>query len=107
MDIKEFKNLTKNINEYSADEVDMFNFMTDEELEQYQYDLDCDTGNLSNWDDVRAFYTLKNKAERYEKALEQISQIGYSDKFGGGWTYTGEYHARCMKIAMETLKKSY
>jgi hypothetical protein len=53
------------------------------------------------------YNSLLKKIEKYELALEEISLVGYSEKFGGGWTYTGENHARCMKIAMETLKKSY
>ncbi len=54
-----------------------------------------------------AINNLLQENKRLSEALNEISQIGYSDKFGGGWTYTGEHHARCMKIAMETLKKYF
>lgn len=59
MEIKEFKKYTNNLNEFSADEVDEFEFMRIDELESYQDELERDTGNLSNWDHIRAFITLK------------------------------------------------
>jgi hypothetical protein len=49
---------------------------------------------------------LLKKIERYELALEEITLVGYSENFGGGWTYTGEYHAKCMNIAREALENN-
>ncbi len=34
--------------------------MTSDELNSYQRELENDTGNLSGWDHLRAFYTLKS-----------------------------------------------
>lgn len=47
---------------------------------------------------------LIRTVERYEKALEDISKVGWSDRFGGGFSYTGENHAECIKIAKQTLE---
>lgn len=48
---------------------------------------------------------LIRTVERYEKALEEISKVGWSDSFGGGFSYTGENHAECMKIAKQALEE--
>lgn len=69
MEIKEFKKYTNNLHEYSADEVDDFQFMNDDELRVYQDELERDDGdNLSSWDHIRAFITMKKKIMDLEKA---------------------------------------
>lgn len=60
MDLKQFKNLTSNLSAFTAQEIDDFNYMTSDELNSYQRELENDTGNLSDWDHLRAFYTLKS-----------------------------------------------
>lgn len=59
MELKEFKEYTTNLHEHSADQVDDFEFMSNDELESYQDELERDTGNLSDWDHIRAFITMK------------------------------------------------
>jgi hypothetical protein len=62
MDIKEFNQYTDNLEAYSASEVKEFEFMTDEELKEYQIDLEeADGGNISTWDHIRALFTMKKK----------------------------------------------
>ena len=58
MEIKQFKKLTSNLSEFTADEIDNFTFMSSDELNNYQSELEIDAGNLSEWDHLRAFYTL-------------------------------------------------
>jgi hypothetical protein len=79
------------------------------ELQEKVEGLEVENGDMAEKHAEKdiAINNLSQDYKRLKEALEEISQIGYSDKFCGGWTYTGEYHARCMKIAMETLKKSY
>ncbi|MCM3366028.1 hypothetical protein HKK70_08690 [Bacillus safensis] len=60
MDPKHFKKLTSNLSAFTAQEIDDFNYMTSDELNSYQRELENDTGNLSDWDHLRAFYTLKS-----------------------------------------------
>lgn len=72
MDIKEFKQYTNNLDAYSASDIDKLTPMTDEELENYQYELDNDTGNTSTWDDARAFYTLKMRNKELESQLSEL-----------------------------------
>lgn len=59
MDLKNFKLLVQNTSNFSADEVDDFELMNGDELKEYQEDLELDSGTLSDWDHIRAFYTLK------------------------------------------------
>ncbi|MEW3992194.1 hypothetical protein [Bacillus altitudinis] len=60
MDLKQFKSLTSNLSAFTAEEIDDLSYMTNEELNSYQRELEDDTGNLSGWDHLRAFYTLKS-----------------------------------------------
>ncbi|MDM5298200.1 hypothetical protein QUF51_08505 [Bacillus pumilus] len=60
MDLKQFKKLTSNLCAFTAAEIDEFNYMTSDELNSYQRELENDTGNLSDWDHLKAFYTLKS-----------------------------------------------
>ncbi|MGA4713033.1 hypothetical protein [Bacillus safensis] len=60
MDLKHFKKLTSNLSAFTAEEIDDFKYMTSDELNSYQRELENDTGNLSDWDHLRAFYTLKS-----------------------------------------------
>jgi hypothetical protein len=72
MEFKEFKNYTKNTHAYTASEVEELEPMTDIELEQYQYELDEETGNLSNWDHIRAIITLKKKNKELESQISEL-----------------------------------
>ncbi|PRS48137.1 hypothetical protein [Bacillus sp. MZGC1] len=60
MDLKHFKKLTSNLSAFTAEEIDDLCWMTSEKLNGYQRELENDTGNLSDWDHLRAFYTLKS-----------------------------------------------
>lgn len=60
MDLKHFKKLTSNLSAFTAEEIDDFKYMTSDELNSYQLELENDTGNLSGWEHLRAFYTLKS-----------------------------------------------
>lgn len=70
MDIKEFKKYTNNLDQYSADEVDSFEVMNDIELEEYQREVEFDTGNLSDYDHIRAIITFKKKLEFWKGLAE-------------------------------------
>lgn len=70
MDINELKKYTKNLDSYTAREVEELTFMTIEEFEKYQYEIEHDTGNTSTWDDIRAIFTLKHQIERLEKVIK-------------------------------------
>ncbi|MCP9283523.1 hypothetical protein [Bacillus safensis] len=60
MDLKHFKKLTSNLSAFTAKEIDDFSYMTSDELNWYQRELENDTGSLSGWEHLRAFYTLKS-----------------------------------------------
>lgn len=59
MKLKEFKNYTKNLDQYTAEEVDRLEVMTFEELDSYQREIEYDSGNLSDWDHIRAVITFR------------------------------------------------
>lgn len=67
LDINEFEKYTKNLDAYSISEVKELTVMTEDEFEQYQYELDHATGNLSDWDNVRAIITLKSQIEEWKE----------------------------------------
>jgi len=82
MEISEFKKYSKNLDAYTAREVEELTPMTVEELDTYQYELDHDTGNLSTWDNIRAIVTLKkqvveqhDKLVNYEQSLREIKEV--------------------------------
>ncbi len=60
MELRYFKNLTSNLSAFTAQDIDDFTFMSSDELNNYQRELENDAGNLSEWDHLRAFYTLKS-----------------------------------------------
>lgn len=51
------------------------------------------------------------KAEAREKklreAIEEIKRLGYSDRWGGGYIYTGDSHATAVRIAARILASLY
>lgn len=59
MDIKELKKYTNNLHLYTAEDVYSLKAMTDDELEDYQREVEYDSGNLSNFDHIRAIITFK------------------------------------------------
>jgi hypothetical protein len=72
MELKEFKQYTKNLHAYSAEEVEELQPMTPIELEQYQHEVERDTGNLSDWDHVRAIITFKKRIRQLESQLTEL-----------------------------------
>lgn len=60
MELKQFKKLTSNLSAFTVQDIDEFVFMSSNELNKYQRELENDAGNLSDWDHLRAFYTLKS-----------------------------------------------
>lgn len=69
MEIIEFKKYASNLDSYTAEDVDEFEFMNEDELRVYQDELERDDGdNLSTWDHIRAFITMKKKIMDLEKA---------------------------------------
>lgn len=69
MDINEFKKYTIDLSQFTAADVDEFTLMRSDELDEYQTELERDSGNLSDWDHLRAFITLKAKVKMYEDIL--------------------------------------
>jgi endonuclease I len=67
MEISEFKKYTKNLDAYTLREVDEFKIMTEQEFESYQNELENDTGNLSEWEHIRAIFTLKHQIEQWKE----------------------------------------
>ncbi len=61
MEIKDFKKYTNNLSAFTADDVEGFELMSDRELQEYQIVLEDDPDELSQWDHIRAFYTMKDK----------------------------------------------
>lgn len=72
MDISEFKKYTTNLNAYTLSDVDELTVMTEKEFEHYQYEFDHDTGNLSDWDHLRASVTLKRQIEDWKELFYLI-----------------------------------
>lgn len=70
MDIQELKKYTNNLEKYSAADVDSLEFMTDEELEDYQREVEHDSGNVSNFDHIRAIITYKEKIDFWKDLVE-------------------------------------
>lgn len=74
MEISEFRKYINYIDEYRPSDIEDFKFMTDDELYEYQDELEFDNGNLSNWDHIRAFITMKKK-------LYDSENIPYIDNY--------------------------
>lgn len=70
MEFKVFQKYTKNIEQYSAYEVDKLTAMPEEELDNYQKELEFDTGNLSDWDHIRAGITFRQTIEQLQEQVE-------------------------------------
>ena len=45
----------------------------------------------------------QEQMERYEKALKEITNVGWSESFGGCHSFTGENHAKCIDLAEKAL----
>jgi surface antigen len=73
MEYNDFKQYTNNTNLYTADEVAEMEPMTDNELEQYQNEVEHDSGNLSEWDHCRAIITFKKKIFQLEQEKAEWS----------------------------------
>lgn len=61
MKFEQFKKLAMDIDAFQPSEIEEFELMTDKELDKYQFELESCSGNLSDWDHTRAFFTLKYK----------------------------------------------
>lgn len=72
MDFNNFKLLAHNTSNFSADEVDDFELMNGDELKEYQEDLEVDSGTLSAWDHMRAFFTMKAAIMGLSKMLTEV-----------------------------------
>ena len=83
MDIQELKKLTLNLDAYTAADVLELEVMTEEELSQYQYEIEHDTGNQSTWDAIRAIITLKKRFVDLEAEIKTVHSIleSYQDKY--------------------------
>ncbi|MFC8686028.1 hypothetical protein [Brevibacillus porteri] len=76
MTIDEFKKYAIDLKRFNVAEVEELILMQPDELDQYQTELERDTGNLSNWDHFRAFITMKAKVKTYEDvALNHTNSI--------------------------------
>ncbi|MEK3821387.1 hypothetical protein MKY20_20140 [Cytobacillus sp. FSL W8-0315] len=73
MDLKKFMKLTGNPDQYSARDVADLTLMTDAELSDYQYEIEFDTGNLSDWDHIRAVMTFKDKIYEQQQEIERLN----------------------------------
>ena len=69
MDIKELEMYTYNLKTYSAQDVKELEEMTDDELWEYQHEVEFGTGNLSDWDHIRAIITFRKKILELEYRL--------------------------------------
>ena len=49
------------------------------------------------------FKQQQQQIERFEKALKEIRNVGWSESFGGCHSFTGENHARCIDLAEKAL----
>lgn len=58
MDLKHFKKLTSNLSAFTAKEIDDFSYMTSDELNWYQRELENDTGSLSGWEQLGTFKSI-------------------------------------------------
>lgn len=61
MELHEFKKYARNLNEFSVDEMQDLELMSDEELDWYQDELERGTGNLSDYHHLRVLFTLRSK----------------------------------------------
>ena len=74
MEIKEFKKYAIDLDYFTAYDVDTFEFMTDEDLFDYQTDLERNDGdNLSCLDHLRALFTMKKRID--ELSNEKINPM--------------------------------
>lgn len=72
MDLKTFKALAINTNEFTADQIDNFKLMSSEELISYQKNLEVDGGFSSKWNHLRAFFTLKAAIIELKDTLNKV-----------------------------------
>lgn len=68
MEISELRLYNKSLDSYTALDVEELEPMTDNELDDYQYEIENDTGNTSVWDDTRAIISFRKQI--YERDLE-------------------------------------
>lgn len=66
MDMNKFKLYTKNLDAYTVRDVGELEFMTDAELDEFQHELEEDSGNISNWDLCRMVITMRKKIHELE-----------------------------------------
>lgn len=74
MDIKDFRKYARNLSYYAVSDVDEFTFMTNKELDEYQDEVEQDTGNTSNWDDCRAIITFRKIIEELSEKIEYLQK---------------------------------
>jgi hypothetical protein len=72
--IDKFMKFTGNPDSYSAREVADLTLMSDDELSDYQYEVEMDSGNLSQWDHIRAIFTFKNQVDGLEQQAHDMAE---------------------------------
>lgn len=66
MEFVKFLDLIHDMNNFTVEEADAFELMNEDELTDYQNNLEKDAGELSEWDHLRAFLTMKEKVRVLE-----------------------------------------
>jgi predicted class III extradiol MEMO1 family dioxygenase len=75
MEIKEFKKYCFSLSNFDGNDIDNFEFMTDEEIDNFQSEIERDTGNHCGWDQIRAIMTLKKKIADIEEKAWKYDQL--------------------------------
>lgn len=75
MEINEFINYTENLDQYTVDEMTKLQPMTDQELKDYQSEIEYDSGNLSDWDHIRAIITFKRIIAKQNEELNRLQIV--------------------------------
>lgn len=75
MVISEFKLYTDSLHVYDAEEMETFQLMTDEELKEYQYEVENSTGTLCDWDHIRAVITFRKKIHALNESLKLQNKV--------------------------------
>lgn len=72
MNLEKFMKFTGNPDAYSAADVARLELMTEDELSDYQHEIETDSGNLSDWDHIRALMTFKDKNFEQQQEIDRL-----------------------------------
>ncbi len=76
MDFKEFYKLTEHPDAYSTEDVAELRLLSEEELQKYQTEIELHGGdNLSDWEHLLAFFTLKKKLMDIQEAQKNTHTV--------------------------------